>query len=733
MCYNPRRFISWRLSRKGSLRLSLSTLALIALLQTAPTDTGSYHYAKGMELWRAGKPAEGLRHLMSASLDPELSFYATRQASLMGEFALQVLYAGLWHEQLEIQRQSAIILGWIGDREAVEPLLYRLGFPDAPLEVEYALRKIGGVTTPELLGFLERATLTNSALLDRQVAGFVRLSRAFAAPVDPVPVLALVEKIEETDAEELEEQPRGHLANAQLSLLLFLAERGVSKAAEPLARSIDTGAEDANLILAEALIELGPVSLPALEQVFHNPPEESLRTLLAVTHYFASGALETSMTGMVSFVLNELASAPELAVETAALVARLSGVPNPLLSWFEHHPDPEVRKVLAPVELDAEKIRSRPELRSFFLEKTRDSDPEVATEHLQVLSAYLPDPEVESRLEAILASTLGPLLLREQALEVVTRHGPTRLLVGVLQSPDDPMRLRAVELASERPEPSVVQAVLSIVQEPQPSATKRAAMAVAAEDWKRLEASAPLLDLLRSGDALWLEASRGLAALGVAEAVDPFLAMLERGAAIDPEEASALYFAFTGIPASFARSDSGDAVFQRLSLKWRPPPGKVLVVLTEKSDYQGWVKVEERWEEDRVFRLDEGAGELVLYDRGLFDQVEQGAGILLLEETVRQAVLNPLELAETRTQKARALDAFPEFPFAGLEDGKLRLLHRGEWVSVGLGKDLRDVGRDPKWGRSALVPLHLFDRERIRWSEDPPPSGWLLNDPQPAY
>ena len=56
VCYNPRRFISWRLSRKGILRLSLSTLALIALLQTASTDTGSYHYAKGMELWRAGKP-----------------------------------------------------------------------------------------------------------------------------------------------------------------------------------------------------------------------------------------------------------------------------------------------------------------------------------------------------------------------------------------------------------------------------------------------------------------------------------------------------------------------------------------------------------------------------------------------------------------------------------------------------------------------------------------------------
>ena len=733
MCYNPRRFISRRLSRKGSPPLSLSTLALIAILQTAPTNPGSYHYAKGMELWRAGKPAEGLRHLMSASLDPELSFYATRQAALMGEFALQVLYAGLWHEQLEIQKQSAIILGWIGDRRAVEPLLYRMGFPDAPLEMEYALRKIGGVTTPELLGFLERATLTNSALLDRQVASFVRLSRGFAAPVDPVPVMTLVEKIGENDAEELEEQPRGHLANARLTLLLFLAERGVSKAAEPLARSINTGAEDANLLVAEALIELGPVSLPALEEGFHNLPLKSLRTLLAVTHYFASGASDTSMTGMVSFVLNELASAPELAVETAALVARLSRVPNPLLSWFEHHPDPEVRKALAPVDLDAEKIRSRPELRFFFLEKTRDSNADVATAHLRVVSAYLPDPLVESRLEAILGSTLGALPLRERALEVVTREGPTRLLVGVLQSPDGPIRLRAVELASERPEPSVVRAMLSIVEEPEPSATKRAAMAVVAEEWKLPEASGLLLDLLRSGDTFWLEASRGLAALEVGEAVDPFLTMLEGGAAIEPSEATALYFALTGNAVSFPQSDAGEAVFHRVPLEWHPPPGKVLVVLTEKSDYQGWVKVEERWESERLFRLDEGAGELVLYDRGLFDLVEQGQGILLLEETVRQTILNSLELTETRTQRARALAALPEFPFVGLEDGELRLLHRGEWVSIALGKDLRDSARDPKWGRSALVPLRLFQRDRIRWSEDPPPSGWLLNDSQPAY
>ena len=507
---------------------------------------------------------------MSASLDPEISFYATRQASLMGEYALEVLYHGLWHRQAEIQRQSAIILGWIGDRQAVEPLLYRMAFPDAPLEVEYALRKIGGVTTPKLLAYLESATLTNSALLDRQVSGFVRLCRAFAAPVDPVPVWALVEKIDETGAEELEEQPFGHLANVRLSLLLFLAERGVSQAAAPLAEVITPGEEGTNLVVAEALIELGSSSLPALEKVFHNSPDESLRTLLAVTHYFASGASQASMSGPVSFVLNELPSSLELAVDTAGLVARLSRTPNPLLSCFTHHPDAKVRRALAPDELDAEEMRSRPELEPFFLEKTRDPDPEVAAAHLRVVSAFLPDPDVESRLETILGSTGGPLVLRGQALAIVAREGPTRLLVMVLRSRDDPIRLRAVELASQRPEPPVVAAVLSIVREPQPSATKRTAMSVAAEKWRRAEAREPLLELLRSGDPLWLAAARGLAALGVVDAAEPFMAVLDSGRSIEPEEASALYFAFTGIPARVipsGRSGTGRNRFERLFLK----------------------------------------------------------------------------------------------------------------------------------------------------------------------
>ena len=63
----------------------LDAIAFARNLQAAPTDTGAYHYRKGMELWRAGDPAAGLQHLMSASLDPEFSFYAKRQASLMGE------------------------------------------------------------------------------------------------------------------------------------------------------------------------------------------------------------------------------------------------------------------------------------------------------------------------------------------------------------------------------------------------------------------------------------------------------------------------------------------------------------------------------------------------------------------------------------------------------------------------------------------------------------------------
>ena len=717
--------------------MSFALLALVTLAQGVPAvqesspETPEVHYQRGMELWRAGEPAEALRHLMSASLDPDLSLYATRQASLMGEFALELLYHGLWHRQEEIQRQSAIILGWIGNGKAVVPLLYRMGFPDAPLEVEYALRKIGDVTPAQLTGLLEHAALDNSALLDRQVSSFVRLCRAFAAPIDPVPVGALVDRIEETGAVELEEQPLGHRANARIQLLLFLAERGVAGAAAPLAGAIQPGAEETNLTLADALIQLGPASAPSLENAFHKPPDPSLRTLLAVTHYFASGASETAMTGPVSFILNELSTRPESAVAMASLVAHFSRRPNPLLSWFTHHPQPEVRRALAPRELNDEEVRARAELQSFFLEKTRDPDPQVAAAHLRVLSAFLPDKEVESRLEGILFSGEAPLVLREEALQIAKERALGRLLVAVLASPDHPLRLRAVEAASESTDPEVVSAVLAILQEPSPSATKRSAIAVAAEKWKRAEARQPLWELLGSGDPLWLAAARGLASLGVTEAVDPFLVMLDSGIPIDPEDASALYFAFTGIPSRFVRDAAGGHRFEPLSLEWRPPPGKVLIVLREKSDYQGWVKVEERWKGKRLFRLDEGRGELVLYDRELFSHVEEGAGILVLENSVRQTPLNPLDLTESHQQEAEALVSLPAPPFAGLEADGLLLLHGGRWVKVAFGRDLRDQEGEGGWGRSALVPLRFFDRDSIRWSEEAPPSGWLSADPQP--
>lgn len=729
--------------------MSITLLALVTLVQTAPVaqesqpETPQAHYQRGMELWRADQPAEALRHLMSASLDPEMSLYATRQASLMGEFALEVLYHGLWHRQEEIQRQSAIILGWIGKRETIDALFYRLGFPDAPLEVEYALRKIGGVTAPQLLGPLENTNLDNSALLDRQVGSFVRLCQALELPVDPLRVWSLVERIEETGADELEEQPLGHRAGARIRLLLFLAERGSDRAAAPLARAIQIGAEETNLTLAEALIALGPPSLAPLENAFHDASDDSLRILLAIAHYFASGATEAAMTGPVSFVLNELsgrsqsaqsaqsAQSKESAVEIASLVARFSRRPNPLHSWFMNYPEPAVRKSLAPQDLDADEIRSRAELTPFFLDKTRDRDLEVAAAHLRVVSAMLPNPQVESRLGTILRSSDEPLRLREEALRIVANHSLNQILLPLLALQDHPLRLRAVDAARESSDPEVVSAVLSILREPAPSATKRAAIEVAAEKWERAEAEQPLLELLRSGDPLWLAAARGLAALGVVEAVDPLITMLDSGVSIDPEEASAIYFALTGIPARFVRVGANGHRFDRLALQFRPPPGEVLILLRERSDYQGWVKVEERWEGERIFRLDEGQGELVLYDRTLFEQVERGAGVLLLEESVRQSVLNPLELTETRQQKAEALAALPAPPFAGLDDEGLLLLHQGRWVTVALGRDLRDEEAEGSWGRSALVPLRFFNRERILWSEKAPPSGWLLSDPQP--
>jgi hypothetical protein len=694
-----------------------------------------------MELWRAGQPDEALRHLMSASLDPELSLYATRQASLMGEYALEVLYHGLWHSEPEIQRQSAIILGWIGKPVAIDALLYRMGFPDAPLEVEYALRKIGGITATQLLAPLENTNLDNSALVDRQVSSFVRLCRTMELPVDPERVWTLIDRIEKAGGDELKEQPLGYRAGARLRLLLFLAERGDDRVAAPLAGSVRVGAGDANRAIAEALVSLGPASLDPLGKVYHDTSDASLRALLAVAHYFAAGANEAAMTGPIAFLLNELASSSlpstDSAVELASLVAHFSRKGNPLHSWFTNYPAPAVRRALAPESLDPEEMRTRVELIPFFLDKTRDRDPEVAIVHLRVVSAMLPNPEVESRLGAILRSPDEPLPLREEALRIAAEHSLNPILLPLLAQQDDPLRLRAVEALAESSvaDPEIVAAVLSILREPAPSATKRAAIHLAAEKWKRPDAGPPLLELLRSGDPLWLAAAEGLAALGVTEAADAFIAQLDSpvsGASVDPEQASAIYFALTGVPARFVRVGANGHRFDRLALQWGPSPGKVLVILRERSDYQGWVKVEERWEGERLFRLDEGQGELVFYDRDLFEDVERGAGVVLLEQTVRQSVLNPLEMTETRQQKAEVLAALPAPPFAGLEDGGLLLLHDGRWVTVPLGRDLRDEEEEAIWGRSALVPLRFFERGRIRWSEKAPPAGWLRSDPQPA-
>ncbi len=713
--------------------MPLVLLALLTLIQGSPSTTVVSHYERGMELWREGDPAAALRHLMSATLDPDVSFYAARQASLMGEFALPVLYRGLWHEDENIQRHSAIIIGWIGGRKSIEPLLFRMNYPDAPLETEYALRKIGGLTGPEVFTLLNEIPLGNPALLDRKVSGFIRLSQAFRLPLDPAPLLAVVEAIETDGAEVLEEDPYGHAANARTNLLLFMAERRISKAAAPLVRALTPGADEANLAIADALIQTGSPSLEPLVVAFRAPSDESLRVLLAVTHYFAAGASEASMEGPIAFILNELQSQPELARETARLAARFSRTPNPLLLWFTHHPDPEVRKALAPASLDAPEMRARPELESFYLEKTRDPDPEVAAAHLRVVSKYLPDPDAESRLGEILGSTQEPGVLREVALEAVVHGGPTHLLLKVLRTPEDPLRIPAVKLSVARPEPEVISSLLDLIREPEPSAAKREAIAVVAEEWRRPEATLPLLGLLRTGDVLWREAARGLAALGVAEAADPFVALIDSGRTIDLEEASALYFAFTGIPARLVGSGPGTFRFVPLALEERPPHGKVFIVVREMSDYRGWVKVEERWEGERLFHLDEGRGELILYDRKLFEQVEAGAGILLLEQKVRQTVLNTLELSETRQQTARALEALPDVPLAGLEGDELRLFHRGHWVSVAQGRDLREesVGTEG-WGRSALVPLRFFERDQIRWSDNPPPSGWLLDQEQPV-
>jgi hypothetical protein len=201
---------------------------------------------------------------------------------------------------------------------------------------------------------------------------------------------------------------------------------------------------------------------------------------------------------------------------------------------------------------------------------------------------------------------------------------------------------------------------------------------------------------------------------------------------MDPDEAGALYFSFTGIPARLEGRGPGSFRFVPSDLPGRPPRDKVFVVLRERSDYQGWVKVEERWEEERRFRLDEAAEELVLYDESVFDRVSAGGVVVVLEDTVRQRVLNPMELTELREQAVQVIENLPEFPFAGLDGDELRLLHRGRWVNLPPGKDLRDDSEGGGWGRSALVAVGLLDRERVRFDPAPPPSGWLQGEPQPV-
>jgi hypothetical protein len=669
---------------------------------------------------------------MTATKEPEVSFYAARQVALMGPYALPILYQGLWHRDGIIQKQSAMIIGWIGDRRAVEALLLRMRFPDAPLEIEYALRKIGGVTGEQLLSIFDNQDLSNSALLDRKVASFSRLAGNLRLPMDPRPLLELANTIEEFKAGELEERPRGHLANARLNLLRFLAERKVSRAAPALARTFHPDGDEANAVVAEALIRLGSPSLEPLEKRFRESDVASLRLLVGVTHYLASGVDELSASGPVSVLLNEAQSDPGEARRIAALAARFSPGPNALLDWFRHHPDPEVRKALAPEQISRDVLRSRLELRSFFLEKTRDAEPEVAAAHVRVVGGYLPDTNVESRLEQILVSRQELAVLREAALEAAARRGATRLLIATLRRKEDPLRQKAVELAADRSEPEVIMAVLALLREPEPSDAKRAAIRVAAQKWNRPEAKVPLMEMLRTGDPLWKEAARGLAVLGAPEAAEYFMALIDSGRFIDPDEAGALYFAFTGIPARLEGQGPGSFQFVPLVLDERPAGGKVLVVLKEKSDYRGWIKIEERWTNDRLYFLDEGRGELTLYDRKYYDKVMAGSGIVLLEDTVRQEILNPLDLTEYRAQKIDVLPSLPASPFAGLDGNRLRLTHQGQWITLEVGEDLREDSETSGWGRSAVVHLGFFDRKHIRYGARPLPSGWLLEDPQPT-
>jgi hypothetical protein len=669
---------------------------------------------------------------MTATKEPEVSFYAARQVALMGRYALPLLYQGLWHREGIIQKQSAVIIGWIGERASVEPLLLRMKHPDAPIETEYALRKIGALTGEELLSVFDGQDLSNSALLDRKVASMSRLAGAMRIPVDPVPLLDLVDTIVMMKAGELEEQPRGHLANARLNLLRFLADRRVSGAAPHLVRAFHADANEANMAVAEALIGLGSVSLEPLDEAFRESDEESLRLLMGVVHYFAAGSKELSSSRPVSILLNEVQSDVAKARRMADLASRFSTRPNAFLDWFRHHPDAEVRKALALEELSRGVLRTRRELKSFFLEKTRDSEPDVAAAHIRFVAGYLPDPEVESRLDQILSSFQELAVLRVAALEAAAGRGGSRLLRSVLEWKEDPLRAKAVELCVERTEPELIMAVLALLRESEPSNAKRAAIRLTAETWRRPEAKAPLLEILRRGDPLWREAARGLAALGIPEAVEYFTALIDSGRSIDPDEASALYFTFSGIPGRLTGRGPGSYQFIPLDLDESPPGDKVLVVLTEKSDYRGWIKVEELWENKRTFRLDEAKGELTLYDRSAFDELASRARVVLLEDTVRQKIIDPLELTETRSQTVEVLSSLPAFPFAGLDGEKLRLLHRGEWVELGVKEDVRDSSGVSGWGRSAIVHVGFFDRSSIRFRAEPPPSGWLRDEPQPV-
>jgi hypothetical protein len=668
---------------------------------------------------------------MTATKEPEVSFYAARQVALMGRYALPLLYQGLWHREGVIQKQSAVIIGWIGDRASVEPLLLRMKHPDAPLEVEYAQRKIGALTGAELLSIFDGQDLSNTALLDRKVASMSRLAGALRIPVDPVPLLDLADTIVEVKAGELEEQPRGHLANAHINLLRFLAERQVSGAASHLVRAFHADTNEANIVIAEALIGLGTSSIEPLEMAFRESDDESLRLVMGVVHYFAVGSQELSSSRPVSILLNEVQSDVAKARRMAALVARFSPGPNALLDWFRHHPDDEVRKALAPEGLSRDVLRTRRELKPFFLEKTRDTEPDVAAAHIRLVAGYLPDPEVESRLDQILASRQELAVLRDAALGAAARYGGSRLLRAVLERKEDPLRAKAVELCAELTEPDLIMAVLTLLRDPEPSDAKRAAIRLAAEIWRRPEAKAPLVEILRRGDPLWREAARGLAALGAPEAVEYFTALIDSGRSIDPDEAGALYFTFSGIPARLTGRGPGSYRFIPLDLEDSPPGDKVLIILREKSDYRGWIKVEERWENERSFLLDEGQGELTLYDRSAFEEVEAGARVVLLEDTVRQTVLDPLEVSESRDQKVEVLSSLPAFPFAGLDGEKLRLLYQGEWTVLGVKEDLRDLSEASGWGRSAIVHLGFYDRSSIRFSAEPPPSGWLRDESQP--